>query len=409
MSSVAEGLLLHPTTDLVEARVRELDDVERVRDLDPVQPITVVVVSTWIRNGSPATSTTPSTVNRGQTHDEGAHARSVGLHRGSPESVGVATPILVEPLYRACGPLTSAGHTPRRSEAPDCLTGLDAAEFSEIRGEALALLDIAAGSAIVPVDSFEWGAGMGRIRKVGSVVASAALLALGACSNGGSQAADNGPLVDPPEQIGPPSRVIHYSEAYGVATLSEVAALSTVVVEGTVAKVDVGPVIGDEGALGLLLATVSVERVYAGPSDLHTVNFLFHGYDPETSEVSSLEHNLWPTAGTTGIWFLRPTELEAAPDAFYVVTSAGELHRNEDGTTRTGGDLEASSLACRVPWTQAQSMVAEAVRSAEGTTPLEPGVDSPLADPSFAGNPCAEEIPPFEGDSHVPNEEVEGN
>lgn len=190
--------------------------------------------------------------------------------------------------------------------------------------------------------------------------------------------------------VGRPVGVVGQSELYGPATLAEVAGLSTAVVEGTVKRVEKGPTVGDEGSeIGLLRATVDVEKAYQGP-EREQIELLFTGYRPDNGDILTVEDSLPVEPGTHGIWFVRPAEIDEAPGAFYVSTSAGEIQQTDDGTAVTGGDLEASAVACRKGWPEVQEMVRLAVSEGADAAPLEAGADSPHADPAFEGNPCTD-------------------
>lgn len=200
--------------------------------------------------------------------------------------------------------------------------------------------------------------------------------------------------------LGEPTKVAYQREAYAPATLAEVATLADVVAEGTVADIRLGPKVEDgTDSFGYLVMTVDVNFSFFGTQRGEQLEVLMTGYDPSTGETMQVEGSHRLQVGTTGIWYLRGSELDAAPNAYFVATSAGEIVRGEDGLAMTGGDQQAAAQACGLPWDVVRAAVSASVESRPVTASIEPGKPSPALDDSFAGNPCAPEavIGPEEG------------
>jgi hypothetical protein len=217
------------------------------------------------------------------------------------------------------------------------------------------------------------------------VLATAALMTSSALSKRVHRAGEPAE-VDPLDLgVGEATAVVASTDTYRPATLAELAALSTVVVEGTVRTVVEGPVV-DRG-LGLLAATIDVDETYQG-RPRRTVEVLYTGYRPDDHEILRSDLALELDPGAHGIWLLRPARVGGAPGAFVLSTSAGQILRTDRGTSVTGGDSEAAAAACRRSWVRIRLLVSAGVSDGAGLVPLAPGAPSPHADPFFAGNPC---------------------
>jgi hypothetical protein len=223
-------------------------------------------------------------------------------------------------------------------------------------------------------------------RAVLGTVATLLVMVVG-CSNAASQEAGHGD----DDGVLAAEGVIAKSELLGVTTLEEVAAASTVVVGGKVASTSLEPLGSDDDALGYIRVTLDVSRSYKGDVG-RQVDFLMLGYEPARDggegTVLRAEEEHWIDPGDEGMWFLQPTEVPEFRDDLFVTTSAGQVLK-QGSHALTGGNLQASAILCRVPWSEATALVEEAVARSTGVAPLEPTELSPHHDPTFAGNPCA--------------------
>jgi hypothetical protein len=199
--------------------------------------------------------------------------------------------------------------------------------------------------------------------------------------------------------VGPATSVVALAERFRPATLAEVAALSDLVVEGTVTRVERGPIVGDATTgLGLLRATIEVDETYRGPRR-RSVDVLVTGFRPADGEILKDDLALELDPGDHGIWFLRPAAIAGAPGAYVASTSAGTILRTDRGTSLTGGDLEAGSVTCRRSWPEVRRLVTHGIDAAASLAPLAAGTASPAATPGFVGNPCAFRPPRLSGQS----------
>lgn len=237
-------------------------------------------------------------------------------------------------------------------------------------------------------------------RRRGPSAAVPIALALGllvGCGRGGSTASDDGSA----DALGPASSVVQQSEVYSVANLNEVAALSTLAIEGDVISIKRGPTARNgPDSIGFLEVTIKPERIFLGQAP-DTVSVLVTGFHPKTGEVQRVEGIEELREGTSGIWYLRPTDADYAPDSFFVTTSAGQILREADGTADTGGSQQAASVACGKRWSEAEDLVEQSISRRGGTEVVQPGVPSKHLRPDYAGNPCS--------DAHHGKEESHGD
>ena len=117
------------------------------------------------------------------------------------------------------------------------------------------------------------------------------------------------------------------SELIGVANLPELVALSSVVVEGRVSSIELGPDLSDGEGLGYLRVTIEVSHSYEGSWVGTQVSFLTFGYEPKDGSVVQAGGERWAPEGSTRMWFLHPSELPKWEAELFVATSAGQCFR----------------------------------------------------------------------------------
>lgn len=188
--------------------------------------------------------------------------------------------------------------------------------------------------------------------------------------------------------------MVRQSEVFAPRTLNDVALLANVVVGGTVRSVEPGPTAGQgEGAVGYMVATIDVDRVYRGAPQTREVSVLVTGFEPSTGTVKRVEgvHDLDP--GESGVWFLHPSGLASASDSYFVSTTAGQILKAKDGTSLSGGEQEAAGRTCGLAWSELTEEVAKVVEQTPASDASQPELmaimDRSPSDPEFKGNPCA--------------------
>lgn len=160
------------------------------------------------------------------------------------------------------------------------------------------------------------------------------------------------------------SEVVFQREAYSVDTLGEVASLSDLIVEGSVASLVKGPIVGQgPDAIGFNELTINVLKVYQGATSSRHVRVLVTGWDPSNGQSQRVEGTHTPTSTELGIWYLHKTQLADQPDAYFVTTTAGQLLRTPAGTVATGGDQRAAAAVCGMSWDRAEALVASSTRN----------------------------------------------